>query len=205
MAQSIPNNYSYFASSFHFTIIGLWPKPWNADIKLCLLFFNHFTYFFYFFHPPRLMWNRLVQVFSQSEKIRRHQCTVDHEFFIHLQKHRAAVYSDGVRPWWRILVSQVLLLSDLMEMAADSHKDNNLVEMNASYTVVNSFPLCHWCSVFRVRVLLFFFFFFLRVPHVIWIQTLRVHTPVIENALLPPLLDSFAIMLPSGGAGDGCL
>ena len=56
------------------------------------------------------------------------------------------MYSDGVRPWWRILVSQVVSLSDLMEMAADSRKDNNFVEMNASYTVVNSYPLCHWCS-----------------------------------------------------------
>lgn len=32
-------------------------------------------------------------------------------------------------------------LTDLMEMAADSHEGNNLVEMNASYTVVNSQPL----------------------------------------------------------------
>lgn len=44
--------------------------------------------------------------------------------------------SDGVRPWWQILVSQVVSLTNLMETAADSRKDSNFVEMNASCTVV---------------------------------------------------------------------
>lgn len=85
------------------------------------------------------MWIALTRVSSQSEEIRRQQCAVDDEFFIHLQKHKAAVYSDGLHPWWQILVSQVVSESDLMEMAADSHKDNNFVFLNASKTVVNSF------------------------------------------------------------------
>lgn len=38
-------------------------------------------------------------------------------------------------------------LAVLLEMAAESHKDNNLVEINASYSVVNSYPLCDWCSI----------------------------------------------------------
>ena len=43
----------------------------------------------------------------------------------------------------------------------------------------------------------------LCVSPVIWMQTLSVHTPLIENSpFLPPLLDSFAIMLPSGGEMD---
>ena len=41
-------------------------------------------------------------------------------------------------------------LTDLMEMAADSHEGNNLVEMNASYTVVNS-SHCKTSVQFRQR------------------------------------------------------
>ena len=90
------------------------------------------------------------------------------------------MYSDGVGPRVADPLSQVLLLSDLMEMASESHKDN----------VLKSYPLCHCCAILTG---------FLCVQDLIYLdlptlfcdlntKTLSLHT---NSPLLPLLLDSF--------------
>lgn len=96
-----------------------------------------------------------------------------------------------------------------MEMAADIHKDNSQMEMNASKCIQPQ--LCRWLFNFD-RVKMFCMIWYARVSQlcaawvsrVIWMQTFRMHTPFGPAPFLPSLLDSLAIMLSSGwGVGGG--